>query len=127
MNLVHLDELIQGVCLPLLLLPMEQPTMLRRQPSTLFELLLIFLMVACTPASTTDESTLSDANLEIVTDSSADSPDQASTEPPPATLTIDGREQTAGVTGYCWQRGDGTSICADGIGFTTAPDPIPAE
>jgi hypothetical protein len=84
-------------------------------------------MVACTPSSTTDESALSDDNLEITTDSSADSLDQASTEPPPATLTIDGREQRAGVTGYCWQVGDGTSICADPIGFTTAADPIPAE
>ncbi len=101
--------------------------MLGRQPSTLFGLLLIFLMVACTPATTTDKSALSDDNLEIATDSSNDSPDQASTEPPAATLTIDGREQKAGITGYCWQRGDGTSICADGIGFTTAPDPIPAE
>ena len=101
--------------------------MLRRQPSTLFGLLLIFLMGACTPATTTDESALSDDNLEITTDSSSDSPDQASTEPPPATLTIDGMEQRAGITGYCWQQGDGTSICADGIGFTTPPDPIPAE
>lgn len=101
--------------------------MLRRQPSTLFKLLLIFLMVACTPTSTIDELTLSDDNLEIVTDSSADSPQQASSEPPAATLTIDGREQNAGITGYCWQQGDGTSICADGIGFTTAPDPIQAE
>ena len=101
--------------------------MLRRQPSTLFGLLLIFLMAACSPATTTDESALSDDNLEIATDSSTDLPDQAITEPPPATLTIDGQEQKAGITGYCWQRGDGTSICADGIGFTTAPDPIPAE
>jgi len=101
--------------------------MLRRQPSTLFGLLLMFQMVACTPATTTGESALSDDNLEIATDSSTDSPDQASTEPPAATLTINGREQKAGVTGYCWQRGNGTSICADGIGFTTAPDPIPAE
>ena len=56
-------------------------------------------MVACTPATTTDESVLSDDNLEIATDSSTDSPDQASNEPPPATLTIDGREQNAGITG----------------------------
>jgi hypothetical protein len=106
---------------------MEQPTMLRRQPSTLVGLLLIFLMVACTPAKTTDESALSDDELVIVDDSPADSPDQASTEPPPATLNIDGTEQKSGITGYCWQQGDGTSICADGIGFTTPPDPIPAE
>jgi hypothetical protein len=106
---------------------MEQPTMLRRQPSTLFGLLLIFLMVACTPATTTDESALSDDDLVIVDDSSTDSPDQASTEPPAATLNIGGTEQKAGITGYCWQQGDGTGICADGIGFTTAPDPIPAE
>jgi hypothetical protein len=106
---------------------MEQPTMLRRQTSTLFGLLLIFLVAACTPATTTDESSLSNGNLEIATDSSPDLPDQASTEPPPAILTIDGREQKAGVTGYCWQLGDGTSICADPIGFTTPPDAIPAE
>ena len=98
-----------------------------QQPSTLCGLLLIFLIAACTPATTTDESALSGDNLEIAADSPADSPDQVSTEPPPATLTIDGREQNAGITGYCWQRGDGTGICADGIGFTTAPDPIPAE
>jgi hypothetical protein len=108
-------------------LTMEQPTMFRRLPSTLFGLLLIFLMVACTPATTTDESAILDDNLGFATDSSADSPDQASSEPPPATLTINGREQGAGVTGYCWQRGDGTSICADPIGFTTPPDSIPAE
>ena len=101
--------------------------MSRQRPSTLFGLLLIFLMVACTPATTTDESALSDDEPVIVDDSSADSPDQASAEPPAATLTIDGREQNAGITGYCWQQGDGTSICADGIGFTTATDPIPAE
>jgi hypothetical protein len=101
--------------------------MFRRLPSTLFGLLLIFLMGACAPATTTDESAISDDTLEFATDSSADSLDQASTEPPPATLTIDGREQNAGITGYCWQLGDGTSICADPIGFTTPPDPIPAE
>jgi hypothetical protein len=101
--------------------------MLRRLPITLFGLLLIFLIVACIPATTTDESPLSDDNLESATDDSIDSPDQASAEPPTATLTIDGREQNAGITGYCWQQGDGTSICADGIGFTTAPDSIPAE
>ena len=108
-------------------LTMEQTTMFRRLPSTLFGLLLIFMLVACTPATTTDESALSDDEPVIVDDSSADSPDQASAEPPAATLTIDGREQNAGITGYCWQQGDGTSICADGIGFTTATDPIPAE
>jgi hypothetical protein len=84
-------------------------------------------MVACTPATTTVAPALSGDNPEIATDSSADSPDLTSTEPPPATLTIDGREQGAGVTGYCWQQGDGTGICADGIGFTTSPDPILAE
>jgi hypothetical protein len=106
---------------------MEQPTMFRRLPSTLFGLLLIFMLVACTPETTTDESAPSDDNLEFAIEGSTDSPDQASTEPPAATLTIDVREQNAGITGYCWQRGDDTSICADGIGFTTAPDPIPAE
>jgi hypothetical protein len=77
------------------------------------------LLVACTPTTTSEPA--------IAVDSAADSPHQESKEPPPATLTIDGREQTAGITGYCWQQGDGTGICADGIGFTTAPDPIPAE
>jgi hypothetical protein len=85
------------------------------------------MLIACTPETTTDESALSDDEPAIVDDSTADAPDQTSTEPPAATLTIDGREQKAGITGYCWQRGDDTSICADGIGFTTAPDPIPAE
>jgi hypothetical protein len=101
--------------------------MLRHQPSILVGLLLILLVVACTPATTTDESALQDDNQVIAGDNAADSPDQRSTEPPPATLIIAGREQTAGITGYCWQQGDGTGICADGIGFTTAPDPIPAE
>ena len=101
MGSAPLDEMVQGVYLPIYLLPMEQPAMFRRLPSTLFGLLLIFLMGACTPATTTDESALSDDNLEIGIDNSTDSPDQASTEPPAATLTIDGREQKAGITGYC--------------------------
>ncbi len=63
----------------------------------------------------------------IEADSSNDPPDQEITEPPPATLTIDGREQTAGMTAYCWQRGDGTSLCGDGFGVTTGPEPIPAR
>ena len=102
--------------------------MLRLQTSTLFGLPLIILMVvSCTPTTTTDVSSLSDDNLGFVDSSSVDSPGQSNSEPPPATLTINGHEQMAGVTGYCWQRGDGTSICADGIGFTTAPEPITAE
>jgi hypothetical protein len=101
--------------------------MLRRQPSIPVGLLLILLVVACTAKTTRDESALPDDNPGITGDSSADSQDHKSAEPPPATLTIDGREQTAGVTGYCWQRGDGTGLCADGIGVTTDPDPIPAE
>jgi len=101
--------------------------MLRRQPSTLFGPLILILMVACIPAATNDESALSDDNLDIATDSFVDSPNRASTEPPPATLTIDGWEQNAGITGYCWQQGDGPGICADGVGFTTAPDPIAAN
>ena len=110
-----------------ILLLMEQPTMLRLQTSTLFDLPLIILMVvSCTPTTTTDVSSLSDDNLGFVDSSSVDSPGQSNSEPPPATLTINGHEQMAGVTGYCWQRGDGTSICADGIGFTTAPEPITA-
>ena len=100
--------------------------MLRRQPVILVGLLLILLVAACTPDTTRDESALPDANSMIADDSSADSPDQESSEPPPATLTIDGWEQTAGITSYCWQQGDGTGICADAVGVTTAPDPIPA-
>ena len=80
-------------------LPMEQPTMFRRLPGALFGLLLLFLICACAPATTTDESAISDDNLEFATDISADSPDQASTEPPPAALTIDGRGQRAAITG----------------------------
>jgi hypothetical protein len=30
------------------------------------------------------------------------------------------------MTAYCWQRGDGTSLCGDGFGVTTVTDPIPA-
>ena len=30
------------------------------------------------------------------------------------------------MTAYCWQRGDGTSLCGDGFGVTTPVDPIPA-
>jgi hypothetical protein len=126
-TLAPFDEIVQVDYLPLILLPSEASTMMRRQPSILLGLLLILLSAACTPEMTKDESAQPDDNPVIEADSSNVPPDQEITEPPPATLTIDGREQTAGITGYCWQRGDGTGICADGIGFTTAPDPIPAE
>jgi hypothetical protein len=89
--------------------------------------MLLSLLSACTPETIKDESELPDDNALIADDSSADSPNQESSEPPTATLTIDGWEQTAGITSYCWQQGDGTGICADGIGVTTDPDPIPAN
>ncbi len=127
MTLAPFDEIVQVDYLPLILLPSEASTMIRRQPSILLGLLLILLTAACTPEMTKDESAQPDDNPVIQADSSNDSPDQERTEPPPATLIIADREQMAGITGYCWQSGDGTGICADGIGFTTAPDPIPTE
>jgi len=99
--------------------------MLGSQPSILASILLTFLLAACAPEMSNDELAPLDENLMIVDDSSADSPDQNSAEPPPATLTIDGWEQTAGISGYCWQHGDGPGICADAVGITTALDPIP--
>ena len=72
--------------------------MLRRQPSILLGLLLILLSAACTPEMTKDGSAQPDDNPVIQADSSNNSPDQEITEPPPATLIIDGREQTAGMT-----------------------------
>jgi hypothetical protein len=95
--------------------------MSNRQSNILAGLLLIFLLVACIPETARDESNSLDDDPAIVGDNS-----QESTEPPPAILTIDGREQTAGITSYCWQQGDGTGICADAIGVTTDPEPIPA-
>ena len=95
--------------------------MLSRQSSTFTGLLLIFLLVACIPKTNGDESSAPDDDPAIVSDGS-----QESSEPPLATLTIDGREQTAGITSYCWQQGDGTGICADAIGVATDPEPIPA-
>lgn len=99
--------------------------MLGSQPSILASILLTFLLAACAPEMSNDELAPLDENLMIVDDSSADSPDQNSAEPPPATLTIDGWEQTAGISGYCWQQGDSPGICADAVGITTALDPIP--
>lgn len=95
--------------------------MSNRQSNILAGLLLIFLLVACIPETARGESNSLDDDPAIVGDNS-----QESTEPPPAILTIDGREQTACITGYCWQQGDGTGICADAIGVTTDPEPIPA-
>jgi hypothetical protein len=125
-NLALFNELIQGVYFPSILLPSEQTTMLRRHLSILVGLLLIVLMAACTPETTMNDSVAADDNPSIEGDSSADSPNQNRSEPPPATLTIDGWEQTAGITSYCWKRGDDTGLCADGIGVTTNQDPIPA-
>ena len=89
-------------------------------------LLLLLLLLGCTPETAKDDSVQPDNDPVITGDSSADPPDQDITEPPPATLTIDHRKQTAGMTAYCWQRGDRTMLCGDGFGVTTVTDPIPA-
>jgi len=100
--------------------------MLRRQPGLLLRLLLILPLVACTTEMISDEPATPVAKPVITADSTVDAPEQASAEPPPAILTIDGWEQMAGITSYCWQQGGGTGLCADAVGVTTGPDPIPA-
>ena len=65
MNLAPFDEIVQDDCLPLFLLPSEESTMLRRQPSILLGLLLILPLVACTPEMTKDESAQPDDNPVI--------------------------------------------------------------
>ena len=46
-------------------------------------------------------------------------------KPPPAVLTIAGREQVSGIGTYCWN-GPDLSICADMVGIPTAEGPLAA-
>jgi hypothetical protein len=50
------------------------------------------------------------------------------TSPPPATLTINGATQTAGVGTYCWSTttapSESVQACVDKIGVPTARDPL---
>ena len=43
--------------------------------------------------------------------------------PPPATLEINGQEQTSGIGTYCWESG-GLGLCADMVGIPTAQEPM---
>ena len=50
------------------------------------------------------------------------------TEPPPAVLQIGELEQESGISSYCWTvPGEEHGVCADGIGFGTAPVPMMVE
>lgn len=46
--------------------------------------------------------------------------------PPPATLEVAGRTQTAGIGTYCWTEAE-RSLCADMAGIPTTPDPLVAS
>lgn len=46
--------------------------------------------------------------------------------PPPATLTIDGKEQISGIGSYCWNKAD-RSTCADYAGIPTPEEPLNAS
>lgn len=51
--------------------------------------------------------------------------------PPPATLSIDGKEQISGIGSYCWEdvwKGEiWKSVCADYAGIPTVSEPLPAN
>ena len=51
---------------------------------------------------------------------------QKEIRPPPAILTVDGKEQTAGIGSYCWNE-IGKGVCADMIGTITAKEPLPVS
>ncbi len=46
--------------------------------------------------------------------------------PPPATLTIDGKEQISGIGSYCWNEAY-MSTCADYAGIPTPEEPLNAS
>lgn len=46
--------------------------------------------------------------------------------PPPALLTIDGKEQVSGIGSYCWNEGF-RSTCADYAGIPTPEEPLNAS
>jgi len=51
-------------------------------------------------------------------------------EPPPAILTVAGKEQVSGIGSYCWTEPTGedagTGLCADMVGISTAEEPLTA-
>jgi hypothetical protein len=78
---------------------------------TLFSLLAVGSLTACTAAITPTE--VPPTPTALPTDGS----------PPPASLEIDGATQTAGVGTYCWTS-DTTGMCVDKIGLPTTKDPL---
>jgi hypothetical protein len=100
--------------------------MFGHQTRILVGLLLILLVFGCTSITGNDDIVQPDENLGITDDGSTVPYNQDITEPPSATLTIASLKQNAGMTAYCWQRGDGTSLCGDGFGVTTPIEPVPA-
>lgn len=86
----------------------------------LFIVLVIGTLIACAPATNTEQSTApTPASLFQ---------NPADTSPPPATLTINGATQTAGVGTYCWNTptspSESVEACVDKVGVPTAPDPL---
>lgn len=67
------------------------------------------------PSSATSSQTPADQSTSFLTPA-----------PPPATLEVAGRTQTAGIGTYCWTEAE-RSLCADMAGIPTMPDPLVAS
>ncbi len=72
-----------------------------------------------TPTATSPPSAVSPTSRPITT-----TPEPEFRSPPPATLTVEGAEQTSGVGTYCWTTEGMGGICADYIGVPTPAEPL---